>query len=197
MNIWVQRADAPDWAEIARVCADTGLAGSPVEEDERAAFVEHWIRPYRDLRPGWTWVAVCDKAVVGYLTGCPDALAFEDERRRAFDPSPDSRDFFPEAVRLKLRTDHPGHLMMNVMADYRGLGAGAKLLQAFFSELRHAGVLSAHLVCGPGAHVYFEKMAFREEFAVTPAPGLVLRAMTRTVEDPLRILMRGRELTPE
>ena len=173
-----------DWAEIARVCAATGLAGFPVEEDERAAFVEHWIKPYRELRPDWTWVAVCDKAVIGYLTGSPDTLAFEKERRHVFDPAPDSRDFFSEAIRLKLWTEHPAHLMMNVMADYRGLGAGAKLLQAFFSELRRAGVPSAHLICGPGAHVVFEKMAFREEAVVTPAPGVILRAMTRPVDSP-------------
>lgn len=182
MNIWTQRAAAADWPGIERVCGETGLAGSPVEEDERPAFVEHWIKPYRELRPDWAWVAVCDKAVIGYLTGCPDTLAFEDERRRAFEPAPDSRDFFPEAVRLKLRTEHPAHLMMNVLADYRGLGAGAKLLQAFFAELLRVKVVSAHLICGPGAHIVFGKMAFREEASVTPAPGIVLRAMTRAVE---------------
>ena len=182
MNIWVQRADAADRAAIERVCAETGLAGSPVEEGERAAFAEHWIRPYRELRPDWTWIAVCDKAVIGYLTGSPDTLGFEEERRRAFDPGPDSRDFFPEAVRLKLWTEHPGHLMMNVLADYRGMGAGTKLLHAFFAELRRAKVPSAHVICGPGAHFYFERMAFREEASVTPAPGVVLRAMTRPVD---------------
>ena len=182
MNIWVQRAEAADWPEIERVCAATGLAGSPVEQEERAAFVEHWIRPYRELRPDWTWVAVCDKAVIGYLTGCPDTLAFEDERRRAFDPAPDSRDFFPEAERLKLWTEHPAHLMMSVAAEYRGMGAGGKLLDAFFAQLRRAKVPSAHLVCGPNSHSFFGKMAFREEASVQPAPGIVLRAMARAVD---------------
>lgn len=181
MNIWTQRAGTADWAAIARVCADTGLAGAPVDEDEREAFAEHWIAPYRSLRPDWTWVAVCDKAVIGYLTGCPDTLSFEKERRRAYDPAPDARDFFPEAVRLKLWSEHPASFMMNVLADYRGLGAGAKLLEAFFAELRRAKVPSAHLVCGPGAHAVFEKLSFREEAAVSPAPGLTLRAMTRPV----------------
>ena len=182
MNIQAHRAEAGDWAMISQVCAETGLAGSPVEADERAEFVAHWIRPYRELRPAWTWVAVCDKAVIGYLTGSPDTLGFEKERRRAFDPAPDSRDFFPEAVRVKLWSEHPGHLMMNVLADYRGMGAGTKLLHAFFAELRRAKVPSAHVVCGPGAHFFFERMAFREEAYVQPAPGVILRAMTRPVE---------------
>lgn len=182
MNIFAHRAEAGDWAKIDEICAATGLAGSPVEEGEREAFVEHWIRPYRELRPDWTFVAVCEKAVVGYLTGCPDTLAFEKERRRAYDPAPDSRDCFPEAVRLRLWTEHPAHLMMNVLADFRGLGAGAKLLAAFFAQLRRAGVPSAHLFCGPGADLVFEKMAFQEAASVTPVPGITLRAMTRPVE---------------
>ena len=182
MNVLVRRASAADWAAIASVCVETGLAGAPVQEAERAAFSEHWIGPYRELRPDWTWVAAADKEVVGYLTGCPDTLAFEKQRRRAFDPGPDSRDFFSSAVRLKLWTEHPAHLMMNVMADYRGLGAGARLLQAFFAELRRAGVPSAHLVCGPNSHPFFERMAFRAEAVVSPAPGLILRAMTRPID---------------
>ncbi|HEX4047473.1 MAG TPA: GNAT family N-acetyltransferase [Elusimicrobiota bacterium] len=182
MNIWTQRAGTADWPAIESVCARTGLAGSPVEEDERGAFVEHWIRPYRELRPDWTWIAVCDKAVIGYLTGCPDTPAFEKERRRVYDPAPDSRDFFPEAVRLKLWAEHPGHLMMNVLADYRGMGAGAKLLEAFFAGLKRSKIPSAHLFCGPGAHVVFERLSFREAASVAPAPGIVLRAMTRSVE---------------
>src|SRR4051812_27954260 len=121
MNIQAHRAEARDWAEIERVCGETGLAGSPVEEGERAAFVEHWLKPYHELRPDWTFVAECDRAVVGYLTGAPDTLAFEKERRRVFDPGPDSRDFFPEAVRLRLWTEHPAHLIMNVLPDFRGL----------------------------------------------------------------------------
>jgi GNAT superfamily N-acetyltransferase len=182
VNIWVQRAAQGDWSEVERVCAATGLAGAAVDEEERAAFVEHWIKPYRELRPDWTWIAVCDKAVIGYLTAAPDTLSFEKERLRVYSPAPDSRDFFPQAVRLKLWTEHPAHFMMNVLADFRGMGAGTKLLHALFAELRRAKVPSAHLVCGPAAYPFFERMAFRAEASVTPAPSVILRAMTRPVE---------------
>jgi GNAT superfamily N-acetyltransferase len=182
VNIVLRRAGPGDWAAVSRVCADTGLAGAPVDAGERAAFAEHWIGPYRELRPDWTWVAVCDQTVVGYLTGAPDSLAFEKERRRVFNPAADSRQFFSPAILLKLWTEHPAHLMMNVAADYRGMGIGAKLLQAFFAELRRAKVPSAHLVCGPNSHPFFERMAFRAEAVVSPAPGVILRAMTRPVD---------------
>jgi GNAT superfamily N-acetyltransferase len=182
VKIAARRAAAPDWSEVARVCADAGMGGAAVGPDERGTFCEHWIAPYRELRPDWTWVAELEGRIVGYLTGAPDTLAFEKERRRAFSPAPDSRDFFSPAVRLRLWTEHPAHLMMNVAADCRGLGAGSRLLQVFFAELRRAGVPSAHLVCGPNSHAFFERMAFRAEAVVSPAPGLILRAMTRPAD---------------
>jgi N-acetylglutamate synthase-like GNAT family acetyltransferase len=179
MSLEVRRASPADWPAIAELCADCGAAGGPVEAAERAAFSKHWIAPYRELRPDWTWVAVEEGTVAGYLTGVPDSLAFEKERRRAFHPEPDSREFFPMAVRLKLWTEHPAHLLMNVAEGRRGAGTGARLVQAFFARLRRAGVPSVHLICGPNAFGFFERMAFRAEALVSPAPGVVLRAMTR------------------
>lgn len=179
MSLEVRRAAAGDWDAVTALCAECGAAGGPVDASERDAFVAHWVGPYRELRPDWTWIAVEDGAVVGYLTGAPDTLSFEKERRRVFSPPPDSRDFFPSAVRLKLWTEHPAHLLMNVAEGRRGAGVGARLLQAFFAELRRAGVSSAHLICGPGSSGFFERMAFRAEAVVSPAPGVVLRAMTR------------------
>ena len=129
----IRRASSVDWTAIAGICADTGRQGSPVDDDEREAFAEHWIGPYRELRPDWTWVAVAGKKVVGYLTGCPDTLSFEKERRRVFTPRPDSREFFPLPIRLKLWTEHPAHAHMNVASDYRGFGTGGALRSAFLT----------------------------------------------------------------
>ena len=182
MNVSIRRAEASDWNGLSSVCADSGAAGEPVDVSEREAFAAHWIGPYRDLRPDWTWVAESDGKVVGYLTGAPDTLDFEKERRRVFNPPPDSRDFFSPAIRLKLWTEHPAHLLMNVAADFRGMGVGSKFLQSFFTELRRKKVPSAHLICGPASYPFFERMAFRAEAVVSPAPGLILRAMTRPAD---------------
>jgi GNAT superfamily N-acetyltransferase len=179
----LRRAGSLDWTGIADLCADTGRQGSPVDDDEREAFAEHWIGPYRELRPDWTWVAVHEKKIVGYLTGCPDSLLFEKERSRLLAPRPDSREFFPIAVRMKLWVEHPAHLHLNVAADYRGFGTGAALIRAFFAELRKAGVPSAHVICGPSAAPFWERMAFRTEATVQAVPGVVLSAMARPVTD--------------
>lgn len=182
MSLVVRRAESGDWAAIASLCADTGAGGGPVDGSEREPFSVHWIAPYRELRPDWTWAAVADGAIAGYLTGAPDTLGFEKERRRVFNPPPDSREFFPATIRLKLWTEHPAHLLLNVAADRRGMGLGSALLRAFFAELRRAAVPSVHAICGPAAFPFFERRAFRAEAVVSPAPGVTLRAMTRPVD---------------
>jgi hypothetical protein len=37
-------------------------------------------------------------------------------------------------------------------------------------------------VCGPNSYAFFERMAFRAEAVVAPAPGVILRAMTRPAD---------------
>ena len=178
----IRRAGPSDWEAIKAICADTGRQGEPVDDEEREAFSEHWIAPYRELRPDWTMVAVVDQKVIGYRTGCPDTLSFEKERRRVFRPQPDSRDLFPVDIRLKLWTEHPAHLHMNVSADFRGMGAGAGLLKAYIAELKKAGISSAHVICGPAAAAYWERMSFRTAAIVEAAPGINLSALTRAVD---------------
>ena len=177
----LRRAGAPDWSGIAALCADTGALGDPVEPAERDAFAEHWIGPYRELRPEWTWIAVHGSKIVGYLTGCPDTLAFEKERRRVYSPRPDSREYFPETVRLKLWVEHPAHLHLNVSAGERGRGIGSALIAVFFAELRRAGVPSAHVICGPKAAPFWERAGFRVAATAPVVPGLELSALTRPV----------------
>lgn len=178
----IRRAAPGDWPAIAGLCADTGRQGEPVDVDERAPFAEHWVGPYRELRPDWTFVAVAGGKVVGYLTGCPDTLSFEKERRRVYDPRPDSRELFPLETRLRLWTEYPAHLHMNVAAGHRRGGVGRALLAAFVSELKKAGIPSAHLICGPAARSYWERVGFREAATVEAVPGLVLSALALKID---------------
>ena len=178
----IRRAAVLDWPAIKSICADTGRQGEPVDDGEREAFGDHWVGPYRELRPDWTFVAAAEKEIVGYLTGCPDTLSFEKERRRVFQPQPDSRELFPSSIRVKLWTEHPAHAHMNILAGYRGRGVGAALLAAFFAELKTAGVPSTHIICGPAAAPFWECVGFRTEASVEAAPGVRLSAMTRRVD---------------
>lgn len=177
----IRVAAAADWPAVRALCADTGAQGDPVDATEREAFAERWIAPYGRLRPDWTFVAGDEGAIVGYLTGAPDTAAFEEERRRAFKPEPDAREFFPLEYRRQLWTRHPAHLHMNVAAAARGRGHGRALLGAFFAALRARGVPSAHLICGGGAAGYWLKAGFADARVEQPFPGVRLHAMVRAV----------------
>jgi GNAT superfamily N-acetyltransferase len=177
----VRRAAPEDWAAIAGLCADTGAQGEPVGDDERVEFAERWVGPYRVLRPASSFVAQEGGRLVGYLTGSPDSLAFEEERRRAFKPEPDAREFFPMDFRLELWSRHPAHLHMNVAASARRRGVGAALLAAFFAALREAGAPSVHVICGEAASTYWKKAGFADLRVEEPFPGVRLHAMTRPV----------------
>lgn len=174
----IRRAAAADWPAIARLCEDTGRQGNPIPDEERGPFGEHWVGPYRELRPDWTFVAVLDGKIVGYLNGCPDTLPFEKEKRRVFNPQPDSRELFTLETRLNMWTEHPAHIHMNVASGLRRSGAGRLMMDAYFAALREAGVPSIHVVCGPNARPFWEHVGFREYATVEAAPGVIVSALT-------------------
>lgn len=177
----VRRARIEDWHSVARLCAETGRQGEPVDADQAAEFAERWVGPYRRLRSDWTFVAEVDRRVVGYLTGCPDSLAFEREVREKLTPTPDSRGFFGERFLEEFWTKHPGHVHMNLAKPYRGQGIGGQLLKQFFTALKAEGVPSAHVFCGKAAFGYWVKAGFSPAASCEPAPGIFIHALTRAV----------------
>lgn len=174
----VRPAVAADWPAIGALCAETGAQGEPVEGDAKA-FAERWVGPYRVLCPEWTFVAEVDGAVVGYLTACPDTVAFEKRVREELQPTPDSRGFFGQDFLDAFWAAHPGHVHMNLRKSYRSRGLGGKLLALCFSEMARIGIRSAHVFCGSRAKGYWEKAGFALERSCEPMPGVFIHALTR------------------
>ena len=73
--------DRPIWAAVGDLCCRTGDGGDPIPNERWELFTRIWIEPYRVLMPEWSYVALADRRVVGYLTGCPDTARFA---RRCF-----------------------------------------------------------------------------------------------------------------
>ena len=73
--------DRPIWAAVGDLCCRTGDGGDPISNERWELFARIWIEPYRVLMPEWSYVALADRRVVGYLTGCPDTARFA---RQAF-----------------------------------------------------------------------------------------------------------------
>jgi hypothetical protein len=74
-----------DWSAIYRLCCETGNNGAPIDVSRHPFFGEYWVGPYKKLRARWCYLAKDSSGqVLGYLTGAPDTLAFEQQKRIHF-----------------------------------------------------------------------------------------------------------------
>ena len=183
--------NAGDWHAVYDLCCRTGNDGAPIADERWDFFGRLWIEPYQKIFPQWTYVAEAKSTIVGYLTGCPDtgALAqaklwrfslplLTDILRGRYSGNRDAHRFarqlfrfekrpeqtFPRRLHRMLQRDYPAHLHMNVEAGWRGSGIGTKLVERFFSDLRHAGIPGVHLYCGADPlefylHCEFDQLA--------------------------------------
>ena len=156
-----------DWEAVRSLCCRTGNGGDPIDPARWPLFADLWIGPYQRLVPEWTYVAEADGRVIGYLTGCPDTVAFRRARRfRVTLPllcriasgryawNSDARRMVRLALRLHrgvesrlapglpagLTDTHPAHLHMNVEAECRQRGIGVGLIERYARDLGAAGV---------------------------------------------------------
>ncbi|HEY7168045.1 MAG TPA: GNAT family N-acetyltransferase [Candidatus Binatia bacterium] len=178
-----------EWREIRDLCCRTANAGAPIATERWPLFGRIWIGPYERIVPQWTYAAVAEDTVVGYLTGCPDTRRFARGRfwksslplvveilsgsyarsadrnnfvRQFFRLAKTPEESFPAEFREELATRYPAHLHINVEASFRSQGIGARLIEIFFSDLRNAGVAGVHLYCGAGPVSFYRKCGFEE-----------------------------------
>jgi len=197
---------AADWHAVRTLCCETGNGGNPIDRNRWPLFGDLWIGPYQRLVPTWTYVAEADGRVVGYLTGCPDTAAFRRARRfRVTLPllvriavgrygwTSDAR----RTVRLALRLGrgvesrlapsmpsgfahtYPAHLHMNVDAEYRRQGIGARLIERYARALAEAGVPGVHLFCGAEPRPFYARNGFTDLAELELAPGRGVYVMGR------------------
>ena len=186
--------EAADWHAVYELCCRTGNGGTPIARDRWEFFGRLWVEPYKNIFPQWTYVAEAESAIIGYLTGCPDTLAFAkvkfwsfslpllvDVIRGRYRRNQDARRFvrrifglekgpervFPRGLSRKIRQDYPAHLHMNVEAGWRGSGVGTELVEKFFSDLRSAGIPAVHLYCGADPLEFYRHLGFTELAKIT------------------------------
>lgn len=195
--------DRPIWAAVGDLCCRTGDGGDPIPNERWELFTRIWIEPYRVLMPEWSYVALADRRVVGYLTGCPDTARFA---RRCFvrctlpllrqvvcgryrgdaygkrfarqalrlENSPERS--FPKPIRRRLLRQFPAHLHMNVDAEFRRGGVGRRLIDRFIQDLRQRRVSGVHLFCGAAPVPFYTCVDFHE-LAVISVRGNPVYAM--------------------
>lgn len=177
------------WQAIRELCCRTGNNGAPIPRLRWPLFAKLWIEPYEKLIPNWTFAALVDGQVVGYLTGCPQSKRFRWRRLtlcrvplvfelamgrhltdrsllgfvlRSLPAELAIRRRFSAATRRTIENSLPAHLHINVDADFRSAGIGRQLIEAFLASLREQAVPGAHLYCGPAPLEFYRRMGFRE-----------------------------------
>lgn len=181
------------WQAIRELCCRTGNNGSPIPRLRWPLFGKLWIEPYERLIPDWTFAAVGDGKVIGYLTGCPESKQFRWRRltlcrvplvlelaigryltdrslvgfvARSLPAELAIRHRFPIATRKTIENSLPAHLHINVDADFRGAGIGRKLIEAFLASLREQAIPGVHLYCGPAPLEFYRRVGFCELGAI-------------------------------
>ena len=180
-------AEKAAWAAIREICCRTGDTGRPIAKERWDFFPRIWIEPYEMLMPHWTYVALVQETIVGYLTGCPDSKKFSRSKawRITFPllmqialgryyATPGAREFARRALGLGKRPEnsfrrradqpivgiYPAHLHVNVDAGYRRMGIGRRLIENYILDLQQQGVPGVHLYCGADPVEFYLRLRF-------------------------------------
>lgn len=167
-NVFIRKYELKDRESVKKIAGDTAFFGEPVEVliDDRGLFFDAFYAFFFDHETDTCWVAEKDGKVVGFLAGSVDA--HRQQEWSSFHIYPGIAlgiirgkytirwktiqyvaDLVGQAIRGELpSTDterFPAHLHINVTSDFRGLGMGRQLLEAYHSQLRSLGVKGVHL----------------------------------------------------
>jgi GNAT superfamily N-acetyltransferase len=125
------------------------------DDAARLAFHELWLGQYLRHEPQHAWVALDEAgAVTGYLAGSLTDPATSPR----FASLPYVPAFAPVSAHF------PAHLHINLTASARGAGLGARLIDAFISDVAAAGLPGVHVVTGATARnvTFYLRQRFTE-----------------------------------
>ena len=123
--------------EIDAIFFEASGTKSFASDAERDAFRTRWLGRYFQHFPQWAYLALGpDARVAGYLVGSVDDPAN--------DPLFADIAYFQDFAGLTAL--YPAQLHVNLAPDWRGLGLGARLVEAFAADATRAGALGVHVV---------------------------------------------------
>lgn len=138
------------------------------EGPERTAFREKWLGRFLDCERDVLLLALAENGrvagyVVGTLENAADSVRFAD--------MPHFREHFAAACAA-----FPAHLHINLAAEFRGRGIGARLIDAFAGIVREAGLPGLHVTTGRGMRNvgFYLGRGFREIAALERDGGAML-----------------------
>jgi ribosomal protein S18 acetylase RimI-like enzyme len=124
---------------------------------EKDAFFWKYVGFYLSHYPEYSWVALQNGKVLGYVLGMPFT---QDPSLYAIQPHLQSFQ-----VHFK---SYPAHLHVNCHTDGRGQGVGKKLVLQLLSQLKDQKVPGLHIMTGPTSEnkVFYQKLGFDFEMEI-------------------------------
>lgn len=139
---------------------ETSNTKSFASEAERQAFRMRWLGRYLEVYPRWVYLALAPGGeIAGYLVGSLDDPA----KTALFSDIGYFKDF------AALTARYPAQLHVNFGAQWRGAGAGSKLVSAFAGDVARAGAPGVHVVTSRGSRNagFYVRNGFEEAGALT------------------------------
>ncbi|HYD16330.1 MAG TPA: GNAT family N-acetyltransferase [Hyphomicrobium sp.] len=142
---WTELAQRPDHerliADLDHVFFSSSARQSFSGPTEKAEFRERWLGRYLESFPDYALVALDESGrAVGYVIGSLDDPAHD----------PVLADLAFLAAFSQLTARYPAQLHVNLDADWRGRGIGARLVDAFCDLARAGGAPGVHIVTARG-----------------------------------------------
>ncbi|RTL63830.1 MAG: N-acetyltransferase [Hyphomicrobiales bacterium] len=137
------------------------------EGPERDAFLEKWLGRFLAAPDDVLLVALDGDQVVGYLVGTFENAAVSPR----FRDMPHFRENFVRQCAL-----YPAHLHINLHAEYRSAGLGARMLDIFAGLVAEAGLPGMHVTTGRGMRNvgFYLRCGFVEAGSLERAGGVML-----------------------
>ncbi len=151
----------------------SSATSSFASDADKAAFRERWFGSYLFGNPEETFIALDTFGRgVGYIVGALD------------DPAQDPRygDLAYLSRFAALTALYPAHLHINVAAQYRSMGIGERLVDAFLAHARGRGIPGVHVVTGEGMRNvgFYSRLGF-EQLAASPWNGRTVVMLARRI----------------
>jgi GNAT superfamily N-acetyltransferase len=165
------------------ICVRTADAGGDARghySDDRLVG-DVFAAPYGTLEPDTARILDDGSGqAVGYIVGTVNTERFVRRYREEWIPAiadryaddQDERDkgllaahHHPERMLVPELADYPGHLHIDLLAEWQGRGQGRALMTSFLTGLHTAGVPQVHLSMSPAnlsARAFYERLGFAE-----------------------------------
>jgi ribosomal protein S18 acetylase RimI-like enzyme len=183
----IRKYNVNDRNSLFKIGADTAFFGDQIEVylDDRQLFLDSFYAYYTDIEPNYSWVAICEDQLIGFLTGCIDARKYQRDIYRIIIPRVIKK-LFQGKYRIRYRSVsyfaglltavlhgghysidynmYPAHLHINIDKKFRGFGLGKTLIHAYLEQLSSLKVRGVYLHTTSQnitAYKLYEKLGFK------------------------------------